>query len=331
MFISEAHTRVITLRTVAGLEVEVMPYGATIKSIKIKGQEVCLTYPRVEQYLDNPFYVGSTIGRYANRIANGRFTLHNQDYCLTKGNQQHALHGGVGGFSHQLWDCNEFSETYCLLTLTSADGDAGFPGNLQVKLKIAVTELSVTLEFTAISDQDTIINLTNHSYFNFNKDKSSLNAHWLTIAADAYLPISSSGIPLGHPHAVVDTDFDFSQPKELTRCFDSVDPQFLTAGGYDHFYIFAAKRDLKQAVAQLVSTESGLGVRLFTTQPGLQFYSGNFLDTPFIARSGLCLEAQHWPDAPNQRAFPSAVLTAHKTYNRTIEYEFFELKQEHKL
>ncbi|WP_423188226.1 aldose epimerase family protein [Alishewanella sp. d11] len=325
MFVSESHTRIITLSTAAGLKIEVMPFGATIKSIKIKGHEVCLTYPSLQQYLDNPFYLGSSIGRYANRIANGRFSLHNQDYYLTKGDQQHALHGGAVGFSHQLWDCVEFSETYCLLTLTSADGDAGFPGNLQVKLKIAVTELSVTLEFTAISDQDTIINLTNHSYFNLNKDKSSLNAHWLTIAADAYLPISSSGIPLGYSNAVVDTDFDFSQPKELTRCFDSVDPQFLTAGGYDHFYIFAPNRDLKQAVAQLVSTESGLGVRLFTTQPGLQFYSGNFLGTPFIARSGLCLEAQHWPDAPNQHTFPSAVITAHETYERTIQYEFFEL------
>lgn len=316
----------IVLSTPEGLEVEVLTFGATIKSINVLRQSVALEYSDPTNYLVNPFYLGSTIGRYANRIANGRFSLNNQVYEISKGASQHALHGGLQGFSHRNWLCSEHSKTHCVLSLTSEHNEGGFPGRLNVDVCVRVEKLAIEILYTAVSSHDTVISLTNHTYFNLDKNKSSINSHLLQIDADSFLAVTPTGIPTGETLAVADTSFDFRTLKQVMPLSNEQDSQLGRVNGYDHFFILNQPHLLSKPAARLVSTQSNIGLDIYTNQPGIQFYSGNFLDKPFQARAALCLEAQHWPDAPNQEHFPTPILLAGERYQKTIRYEFFETK-----
>jgi aldose 1-epimerase len=316
----------IILSTPEGLEVEVLAFGATVKSIKVFKQTVTLEYPNAADYQENPYYFGSTIGRYANRIANGCFSLNAQTYQLAKGTLPHALHGGEHGFSHKNWVCTELSPSHCVLTLVSPHGDNGFPGELQVTLCIRLEQLALQFDYSAICTADTVISLTNHTYFNLNQDKSSLAEHSLQLNAAAYLAVTDSGIPTGEVMPVAGSCFDFSNQKPVLPALQQTDAQLAVVNGFDHFFILRPARDITEPAAVLVSEQSGIGLQVFTDQPGVQFYSGNFLSAPFNARSALCLEAQHWPDAPNQPQFPSAVLLAGECYQKHIRFQFFNSK-----
>ncbi|WP_445428400.1 aldose epimerase family protein [Alishewanella sp. HL-SH05] len=318
----DANLEVITLISPEGLQVDVLPYGATIKSISVKGQSVTLQYPELTEYLNNPFYLGSTIGRYANRIGGGVFELNGQTILLDKGQAEHALHGGAEGFSHRLWQCLRRSDSECVLSYVSPDGENGFPGEVSVMLFIKLTGLQVELFFEAMSDADTVISLTNHCYFNLNAEHSHITDHMLKINAATFLPCDATGLPTGNINAVDNTVFDFRDSALIGAGLAKTDPQLSSARGFDHFFIFAAERDLQEPVAELWSVKSGIKMALFTTQPGLQFYTGNYLSGSLNAQTGLCLEAQHWPDAPNQVHFPSAKLTAGEKYQQRICYQF---------
>lgn len=318
---------VIYLETAAGLRVEVLPFGATIKSISINNQLMTLTYCQSEQYVANPYYFGSTIGRYANRIANGQCVINNTVVKLATGSAQHALHGGEIGFSHRLWRCVASEADFCRLYYHSPDGENGFPGALDVYLTIRVSGLSVELEYQAISDKDSIISLTNHCYFNLNSDNQAATDHTLKISASYVLPCSSSGIPTGEIRNVANSVFDFQEPMVIAERLQQDDPNLQTVNGFDHYYVFAAQRDTALPVAELSSSKSGIKLQLYTSQPGVQFYAGNFLADPFEPRAGICLEAQHWPDAPNQPHFPSAMISAGETYRQFIRYQFSFLEK----
>lgn len=316
----------ITLETAAGLRVEVLPYGATIKSITVNNQIVTLTYPKSEDFLSNPYYFGSTIGRYANRLANGRFSLNGQLFNIEKGDNPHALHGGAVGFSHRLWQCLSVEPQQCVLYYYSPEGESGFPGALHVYLTISVSVLTVDLEYRATTSADTVISLTNHCYFNLNGDLLSATEHLLKIDATHFLPCVASGIPTGVVSPVENSVFDFRTPTLIADRLKQVDPNLEAVNGFDHYFVFAKERDISLPVAELSSRKTGIKLQLYTTQPGLQFYAGNFLTKPFQARSGICLEAQHWPDAPNQSHFPPATIAAGDTYQQRIRYQFSYMK-----
>ena len=316
----------IRLETAAGLRVEILPFGATIKSIHVNNHLVTLEYPQTETFLTNPYYFGSTIGRYANRIAAGQFSLGEQLITLAIGDAPHALHGGEIGLSHREWQCIAVESDHCQLYYHSPDGENGFPGALDIFLTVRVSGLAVELEYQARADRDTVISLTNHCYFNLNGDRQDATAHELSIAASHFLPCSALGIPTGEIRSVAGSVFDFQTATAIGDRITQDDATLQAVNGFDHYYVFAAERDLSLPVAELTSRQSGLKLQLFTTQPGVQFYAGNFLAAPFQARSGICLEAQHWPDAPNQPHFPSAVIHAGETYRQRICYEFSYLE-----
>lgn len=312
----------ITLETPEGLKVEVLPFGATIKSIHVKDQCVTLQYPEVGAYLANPFYLGSTIGRYANRIANGRCNLNGKVITIDKGRLLHALHGGVPGFSHRLWRYQQNSPSQCTLRYCSPCGESGFPGELEVCLTITLSGLSVELQYWAQSTADTLVNLTNHCYFNLHGQHSDATDHQLKIAAAHYLPCSSQGLPTGEIRAVALSPFDFSKQTSIAKQLSISSPDLAAVNGFDHYFVFAKKRDTSLPVVELYSAKSGIRLSLYTSQEGVQFYAGNFLDAPFAARTGLCFEAQHWPDAPNHSHFPQSILKAGETYQQFIRYQF---------
>ena len=318
----------ITLSAGGELEVDVLPYGATVCSIRFAGQELTLKYPQPSQYLTDEFCLGSTPGRVANRITKGRFELNGQQYQLACNNGPNHLHGGEQGFHRQHWQVVKQSAEMTELYLRSEDGDQGYPGTLQVWLQIRVVEQQLELSYLAMSNQDTLVNLTNHCYFNLNHDAvndsgSSIENHSLQISAEHYLPTDANAIPTAELRAVAGTAFDFTVAKTIGPALAQQDEQLQLAHGFDHCYVWpqSAADELK-LMATLQSPQSGRQLQLWSTQPGLQLYTGNFLASPFAPRQGVCLEAQGWPDAVNQPGFPAVVLKAAQLYQHHIVYKF---------
>lgn len=306
-----------------GLDVEVLPLGATISAIRYQGQLLTLGYPQVADYEHDSFYLGSTVGRYANRIAHGNFQLNGQQLQLSCNNGPHSLHGGAHGFNRVAWQLLEQTPQQVTLYHCSADGDQGFPGQLQVWLTVQLQHNALHLKFKAQSDRDTLINLTNHCYFNLNSDDSDISNHQVQINATHYLPTDETGIPLGNVQTVADTVFDLRQPQTLAPRLQQHDQQLLQARGFDHCFITPQIHDdAPQWQATVYSPQSGHTLEVLSTQPGIQLYTGNYLAAPFSPRQGLCLEAQNWPDAPNQPHFPSAILAAGQLYQHEIVYRF---------
>ena len=314
--------QVIQLSDGKNLAAEILPFGAIIKSIKFKKQEMTLSVDDPKYYLENPFYLGATVGRYANRIAKGRFSLSGTQYQLEANNGPNSLHGGVKGFNKVLWQVTKQTESEVELYYCSPDGEQGFPGELQVWQTISAKNGELTLHFKALTNKETLVNFTNHCYFNLDGSES-INEHLVQINTDRYLPIDTTSIPLNEAALVCGTCFDFTKPAQVGEALSAVHPQLEAGNGFDHCYIFNDDSSLK-TMATLTSPHTNVSLTLKSTQPGMQLYTANFVGSPFKARQALCFEAQNWPDAPNRENFPKANLLPAEKYEQIIIYAFSE-------
>jgi len=331
----------IILRGAGGFEAGIIPLGAAVQSLKVRDRSggidgVVLGHDALDGYLARRQYFGATIGRYANRIAGARFTLDGTAISLEANNGPNALHGGTAGFDTRLWRIDEVTEQpepAVVLSYVSADGDCGYPGRLAARVTYRITgpaELSMSYEAT--TDRPTVVNMTNHTFFNLNGATSgaSILDNRLMIPADHYLAVDATAIPLpGPPHGVAGTPFDFRQSTAIgARIRDNFE-QLRLGRGYDHNFCLAQGGAVGLA-ARLEAPQTGRVLELLTDQPGVQFYSGNFLDGSTAGRGGrlyrqsdaLCLEPHAWPDTPNRPDFPSARLDPGQLYRRTIVYRF---------
>ncbi len=306
-------------------------FGARVVSVRVpdaagKLADVVLGFDSLAMYLADTAFFGAIVGRYGNRIAGGRFALEGVAYQVPPNDGVNALHGGVNGFDQRLWH-GEAIDNGVEFRLTSPDRDAGFPGTLTATVRYTFTGGALRIAYQATTDKDTVVNLTNHSYFNLAGESSgSILGHEITIAADAFTPVDAHMIPTGELRPVAGTSFDLRQPIRIGRNVDAADEQLHLAGGFDHNFVLNAGT----LAARVTDPDSGRTLEVETTQPGVQFYTGNFLNGSmpnrqgglYRRRAGLCLETQHFPDSPNQPAFPSTVLRAGQTYTSETTYRF---------
>ena len=330
-----------------GMRITIINYGATIASIEVpdrfgKSADVVLGYPELKNYIGGRFYLGATIGRYANRIERGRFTLDGKAYQLSVNSKGNHLHGGTNGFDKKFWNGRVVecaTGPVVELSLRSCDGEEGFPGTMDVRAKYELTsENELTIEYYATTDKLTIINMTNHVYFNLaGPPATSILDHVLTIHADAFTATDNYSLPTGEIRNVENTPLDFRKPIRIGDRIDSNYDQLKFAGGYDQNFILAgvpkgieSENNAVRNVASVYDPSTGRVMEVSTDQPGMQFYSGNNLDgtvvgkgnAPLSRRSGFCLECQHYPDAPNHPGFPSVVLAPGETYRQRTSYKF---------
>lgn len=323
-----------------GLEMKVTNIGGKIMELKVpnkKGNltDVVLGYDQAAAYLQgNPFF-GALIGRYGNRIAHGKFILEEKEYILPVNNDLHLLHGGKEGFHNVLWNVQpvDSAEGETLeLRYLSEDGACGFPGNLTVKVTYTLTPFNaLSIHYEAETDKTTLINLTHHSFFNLAGEGSAdILGHRITIFADYFTPITHGLIPTGELRSVANTPFDFRQPRLIGERIEQKVEQLLLGRGYDHNWALNKTTGSLSLAAVVEEPISGLKMEVWTTEPGLQFYSGNFLDgtdfgkghKKYLYRSAYCLEAQHFPDSPHHPHFPSTVLKPGQTYRQHTLYKF---------
>jgi aldose 1-epimerase len=322
-----------TLKNKNGITVKITNYGAIITSILIpdsKGRsgDIVLGYDSLKGYLTTTPYFGAIVGRYANRIAKGTFRLNKKVYKLAVNNGNNSLHGGLKGLDKVVWDAfevSDYSGPGLILSYKSPDGEEGYPGNLEVTVTYRLNlmdELTTTIE--AITDKATPVNLCNHTYFNLNEANSSILGHRLKINADRYTVVNDELIPTGELRAVQGTPMDFREPYEIGARIAEV------KGGYDHNYVLVKNAGDLTLAAILSDPVSGREVSVLTTQPGVQFYSGNFLDGSITGKGGkvykqhygMCLETQHFPDSPNQKTFPNTILKPGERFKEVTVYKF---------
>lgn len=328
-----------TLRS-AFVQIRVITYGARVTSLSTPDRngsiaDVVLGFNELAPYLDpKNAYLGVTAGRFANRIAKGRFTLNGESHQLTINNGPNSLHGGVDGFDKRNWTADVLPNGVTM-TLVSPDGDQGYPGNLTTSVQYTLDGDTIRIKYKATCDKATVVNLTNHAFFNLaGEDKPSILNHVLSLECDAFTPVvDTDAIPTGEIRAVANTPFDFTQPKAIGFRIEDGDLQLEYGRGYDHNWVVRGQAgDLRRA-ARLYDPATGRTMEVMTTEPGIQFYSGNFLDgtslgksgTPYRQRSGLCLETQHFPDSPNQQSFPSTVLQPGNTFRSETTWKFSAL------
>lgn len=322
-----------TLKNAKGMTVNILNYGATVTSILVpdkNGQvgDVVLGYDSLSGYTQKGSpYLGAVVGRYGNRIAKGKFTLDGKTYTLATNNNGNSLHGGIKGFDKVVWTAQQQGDSALTLTYDSKDGEEGYPGNLHAQVVYSLTDDNgLKIDYTATTDKSTPINLTNHSYFNLSAGKSTtIEDHELTLNADKYTAVNDNLIPTGQNPSVKGTPMDFAIAKKIGKDLPMV------KGGYDHNYVLNKKGNELSLAATVHDPTSGRFMEVYTTQPGIQFYSGNFLDgtltgtkngASYIKHAGLCLETQHFPDSPNQPSFPSTILKPGETYHQTTIYKF---------
>ena len=327
-----------TLTNENGMEVDITNYGGIITAIRVPDRDgnvddVALGFPSLEGYLGEDPYFGAVIGRYGNRIAGGTFELEGQTYTLPTNDGPNSLHGGPGGFHTKIWEATEINDddaTGVELHRLSEAGEEGYPGNLDVTVRYSLNaDNELRIQYEATTDEATPVNLTNHSYFNLSGGGTILN-HELTIDADAYTPVDNTLIPTGEQREVADTPFDFREATPIGERIEAEDEQLAFGQGYDHNWVLNSRDGDLAAAATLYDPASGREMEVLTTEPGLQFYSGNFLDgsltgkndTAYGLRTGLCLETQHFPDAPNQPDFPTTTLVPGETYTSETVYRF---------
>ncbi len=328
-----------TLTNGYGLEARIMTYGGILVALQTPDRagnlaDVTLGFDTLAPYLDGHPYFGALIGRYGNRIAHGTFRLLGTTYTLARNNGPNHLHGGVCGFDKRIWqaEAEGTGGAACLrLTYESRDGEEGYPGNLQVSVVYTLTsDNALRLDYTATTDEPTVVNLTNHTYFNLGAS-ADIRDHELQLFADHYLPVDPTQIPTGELCPVAGTPLDFRVPTVIGARFQAADPQVQRAsGGYDHTWVLDGDGTPLLHAAQVFDPSSGRVLDVYTTQPGVQFYTGNMLDGSisgkggrrYAKHSGFCLETQHFPDSPNQPQFPSTLLTAGQTYHQTTVYQF---------
>jgi aldose 1-epimerase len=329
-----------TLRNSQGMEVKILDYGGVVTSLRVpdwwgQSQDVVLGYDSLEGYLSDNAYLGAIIGRYGNRIAQGSFELDGTAYTLATNNGPNHLHGGTRGFDKVLWTMDKDESRpgkSLVLRYTSADGEEGYPGELAVRVEYALTEANeLRIGYKATTDSPTIVNLTNHSYFNLaGAGNGDILDHELMINADRFTPVDADLIPTGELKSVEGTPMDFRTATPIGARISTSDAQLEAAGGYDHNWVLNRGDDEVTLAARVVEQASGRVLEVYTTEPGLQFYSGNFLDgsavgrggIPYEHRYGFCLETQHYPDSPNQKGFPPTVLRPGETYSTVTMYRF---------
>ena len=329
-----------TLKNSKGVEAEITNYGGIVVSLKVpdrnhKLDDVLLGYADLDSYRRKHPYFGALVGRYANRIAKGAFALEGKTYKLAVNNGENSLHGGLVGFDKRVWDAKSQSTAAgpaLELTYISKDGEEGYPGNLAVKVIYTLTENNeLKIDYTATTDKTTVINLTNHNYFNLaGEGSSTILGHELILNADRFTPVGATQIPTGELRKVADSPFDFRTPFKIGARIDSKDEQLQVGMGYDHNFIINDYDGSLRSAAKVYEPTSGRTLEVLTTEPGVQFYSGNNLDGSLVGKSGkkyqrrfgFCLEAQHFPDSPNKPEFPSVVLKPGQTYHQTTIYRF---------
>ncbi|HWP99126.1 MAG TPA: aldose epimerase family protein [Vicinamibacterales bacterium] len=328
-----------TLASGRGVELQAITYGGIIVSLRAPDREgraadVVLGYENLDGYLrDNSPYFGAIIGRYANRIGGARFTLDGHTYRLAANDGPNHLHGGLRGFDKRVWTAEPFeraAEAGVVLRYVSPDGEEGYPGRLEARVTYTLTARNeLIVDYEATTDRPTVVNLTQHSYFNLTGGTRDILGHELWIDADRYTPVDEGLIPTGELAPVEGTPFDFRKPMPIGARIDTPHPQLQRGRGYDHNFVLTGWRPggEPRRVARLVDPSSGRTLEVATTEPGLQLYTGNFLDgritgkggRVYARRWGLCLETQHFPDSPNRPEFPSTVLRPGATYrSRTI-------------
>lgn len=324
-----------TLRGDGRVEAEILTYGGTLAALRAPDRDgnlgdIVLGFDSLEPYLNWHPYLGSTVGRYANRIAAGRFSLGGHEYVLAKNNGENHLHGGPGGFHRQVWGAtprDTAAGPSVELRYLSPDGEEGYPGNLDVTVIFTLAGDELQIDYTASTDRDTVVNLTNHAYFNL-AGGGDILGHQIAIAASRFVPVGPSLIPSGELRGVAGTPLDFRAPAPIGARIGDDDEQLRNAGGYDHTWVIDKAPGELALAARVSDPASGRVLEMLTTEPGVQFYSGNMIQGGLVGRggqtyvrhSGLCLEAQHFPDSPNQPAFPSTALRPGETYRQTTIY-----------
>ncbi|WP_185248336.1 aldose epimerase family protein [Chryseobacterium bernardetii] len=328
-----------TLTNKNGMKVEVINFGGIITSLTApdrngKYEDVVLGFTKPEGYFDgNPYYFGALIGRYGNRIANAKFTLEGKAYEIDKNDGPNSLHGGKEGFHTRFWNIEAVQDAKfptLKLSYTSADGEEGYPGKLTTTVFYTLTDdNALEISYEAETDKPTVVNLTQHSYFNLSGNfTKTITDHELQINADHFLPVNETLIPTGEQKAVKGTPFDFTVSKPIGKDISAEDDQLKKGKGYDHNWILNGKG--LRSVAKVYHQGTGRLMEVFTDEPGVQFYSGNFLDGKFDTktggknefRTGFCLETQHFPDSPNQSSFPSTELKPGQKYQSKTIYKF---------
>jgi aldose 1-epimerase len=332
---------IYVLRNKSGMEVSITNYGGVVVSLKVpdragKLADVVLGYDEAQGYVADNAYLGGIIGRYANRIAQGKFTLNGTSYTLPKNDGENGLHGGVKGFNKRVWTANDVSGSAgqaLELTYHSKDGEERYPGNLTAKVVYTLTgNNELRIEYLATTDKETVVNLTNHSCFNLaGQGRGDILGHWLTIHAQEYSPVDATLIPTAAGRGVRGTPFDFSRAQVIGARINHDDQQLKVGRGYDHNWVLNRKAVHSLSLAaEVYEPDSGRAMEIWTTEPGLQFYSGNFLDGTIHGkggkvyghRFGFCLETQHFPDSPNHPEFPSTLLKPGQRYHSTTVYKF---------
>ena len=324
--------QLFTLTNSAGLLARVTNYGGIITELHTPDRagskaDIVLGFDNLAQYLKGHPYFGATVGRVANRIAKGRFTLDGKEYVLAINNGPNHLHGGLKGFDKVVWKAEPQSGASVRFTYTSADGEEGYPGKLDVTVQMTLTDKNeLTIDYSAVGDKPTPVNLTNHSYFNLAGHGDVLN-HELVIAADRFTPKDATSIPTGEIKAVRGTPMDFTTPHAVGARFSQLTDK---PTGYDHNFVLNSGGGSLALAARVFEPTSGRVMEVFTTQPGVQLYTSNYLDGSLTGKggwlyrqySGLCLETQHFPDSVNHPAFPSTILRPGQTYRQTTVHKF---------
>jgi aldose 1-epimerase len=323
-----------TLTNASGMTVKITNYGGIVTSLQVpdkngKFDDVVLGFDTLDQYLEGHPYFGALVGRYGNRIAKGKFTLNGTEYQLAANNGENHLHGGIKGFDKVVWNAEmvkKENEMGVKLSYLSKDGEEGYPGNLTAVVTYVLTnDNELIINYKAETDKPTPVNLTHHSYFNLKgAGNGDILGHLLTIDADRFTPVDEGLIPTGELKSVKDTPMDFTAPKAIGERIDQV------KGGYDHNYVLNGWDGSLRLAAKVVEPLSGREMEVWTTEPGLQFYTGNFLDGTITGKNGkvynkhygFCLETQHFPDSPNKAGFPSTILEPGEKYTHTTIYRF---------
>ena len=323
-----------TLTNAKGSEVRIATYGGAVVSLKVPDRsgvmgDVVAGFDSLEGYLKPPPYFGAIIGRYGNRIGNAHFSLNGMQYTLARNDGENHLHGGVRGFDKRVWTARLLSPQSLELSYLSKDGEEGYPGNLSATVTYTLTDANeLKIDYSATTDKDTVVNLTNHSYFNL-AGEGDILGHEVVINADRFTPVDKGLIPTGQLRSVAGTPFDFRTAKTIGERIEQKDEQLMLGHGYDHNWVLNRSGSGLELAVKVTDPKSGRVLEVLTTEPGLQFYTGNFLDgalqgkgKTYTRRSAFCMETQHFPDSPNKPNFPSTVLKPGQTYRTTTVYRF---------
>jgi aldose 1-epimerase len=334
---------IYTLTNANGVELKATTYGGIITSLKVPDRggrfaDVVLGYDTLDGYLKDSPYFGAIVGRYGNRIAKGQFTLDGKTYKLATNNGPNHLHGGNKGFDKVVWNATEKNSAEgigVVFSRISPDGEEGYPGNLQVTVTYTLTDKNeLVVDYHAGTDKATPVNLTQHAYFNLAADDGDILGHLLTINADRFTPVDATLIPTGELASVADTPFDFRKPVAIGARIGGDHMQLKNGKGYDHNWVLTRMGSGLQHAVHVIEPKTGRTLDIATTEPAVQFYSGNFLDGSLTGkggrvykhRSGFCLETQHYPDSPNRPNFPSTILRAGQTYSSKTVFTFGTMK-----